>query len=299
MSDLTNSETLVVAPATGGARLVVETFVDSFDSVTKVLPASSIYWGEKGGDYFLANETTPLPASVFASGVPLATAVAAPGSSDPGLVVRVAGEMTVDQGSPAVVGDSWPVKITNGTDSATITTVSAKKCLDVNVAGGAGVQYAEDAAHASGDSGTVSLVVRRDTPSSLAGTDGDYSVIQVNALGSARVTADAYGLGFLNSAVTNSLVLVVGSQAKTSLILVENTGGSKCYFQVFDAASTGAVTLGTTVPKWSFPVPAGSIYEMQIPLGFTSGVVIAATATFGGSGAPSAAVLVNVAYALK
>ena len=33
---------------------------------------------------------------------------------------------------------------------------------------------AEDAAHASGDTGVMSLGVRKDTPTALAGADGDY-----------------------------------------------------------------------------------------------------------------------------
>lgn len=44
----------------------------------------------------------------------------------------------------------------------------------------AGLAKAEDAAHSSGDTGVMSLAVRNDTLSALAGTDGDYSPLQVN-----------------------------------------------------------------------------------------------------------------------
>lgn len=46
---------------------------------------------------------------------------------------------------------------------------------------------AEDAAHASGDVGVMSLAVRRDAPASSAGTDGDYSPLAVDSIGRLRV----------------------------------------------------------------------------------------------------------------
>lgn len=48
---------------------------------------------------------------------------------------------------------------------------------------GGGTQYQEDAAHASGDTGTLALAVRRDTAAVGSGTDGDYSTLSVNANG--------------------------------------------------------------------------------------------------------------------
>jgi hypothetical protein len=49
---------------------------------------------------------------------------------------------------------------------------------------------AEDTAHSSGDVGVMSLAVRNDTLATLAGSDGDYAPIQVNADGAVYV-ADA------------------------------------------------------------------------------------------------------------
>lgn len=45
----------------------------------------------------------------------------------------------------------------------------------------------EDAAHSTGDTGFMSLAVRRDADTSLVGTDGDYAPLQVNASGSLKV----------------------------------------------------------------------------------------------------------------
>ena len=48
-------------------------------------------------------------------------------------------------------------------------------------------EYAEDAAHASGDKGIMALAVRKDAETALAGTDGDYTPLQTDAFGSLRV----------------------------------------------------------------------------------------------------------------
>lgn len=47
----------------------------------------------------------------------------------------------------------------------------------------------EDAAHASGDVGVMSLAVRNDAATSLVSADGDYAPLQVNAIGELRVAA--------------------------------------------------------------------------------------------------------------
>lgn len=45
------------------------------------------------------------------------------------------------------------------------------------------VNKAEDAAHSSGDKGVMALVVRKDTAAALAGADGDYAPLEVDASG--------------------------------------------------------------------------------------------------------------------
>lgn len=46
-----------------------------------------------------------------------------------------------------------------------------------------GIGKAEDAAHASGDVGVMSLAVRTDAATARAGTDGDYAPIEVDSIG--------------------------------------------------------------------------------------------------------------------
>jgi hypothetical protein len=53
----------------------------------------------------------------------------------------------------------------------------------------------EDAEHSSGDPGVQALAVRRDSGSSLAGADGDYAPLQLDASGNLRVNVAAGGAG--------------------------------------------------------------------------------------------------------
>jgi hypothetical protein len=67
--------------------------------------------------------------------------------------------------------------------------------------GAANLGKAEDAAHASGDVGVMVLVVRKDAAGALAGTDGDYAPLQVDASGNLRI-ALATQLDSTNDSVT-------------------------------------------------------------------------------------------------
>lgn len=60
------------------------------------------------------------------------------------------------------------------------------------------VVLAEDAAHGSGDKGVMSLAVRKDSGTAIAGTDGDYSPLQVDSSGNLRVNI-ATGVTVTNS----------------------------------------------------------------------------------------------------
>lgn len=53
------------------------------------------------------------------------------------------------------------------------------------------IVLAEDAAHVSGDPGVQALAVRKDTGAAIAGTDGDYSPLQVDSSGNLRVNIAA------------------------------------------------------------------------------------------------------------
>lgn len=82
--------------------------------------------------------------------------------------------------------------------------------------GGGGTQYTEDSAHASGDTGTLSLAVRRDANTSLVDTTGDYAPLQVDASGNLKV-AIISGAGSGGTAMTDDSAFTPASSSVTPM----------------------------------------------------------------------------------
>lgn len=311
MSDLVASEYIVAAPASGGALIVVESFVDSSDSLTKTLPVSALMWGVKGGDYFLANETTPLPSALFADGVALETATAEPGSSDVGLVVRVAG--AVAQGDPALIAGAWMTKLTNGTVAATLTTVSAKNCLDVNVVGGGGggTSMVDDAAFTvgttsvtvaggvymatrdavnDGDGGAIAMTINRAAFVSMETPLGDSvlndtwnSVVKSDAFPTA--TAGTISTGATTSVACSGLgsvsVALTGTTSSLTFDFeVSNDGGTewatvyavKRNTNTFDAGPSG-LSMSSETLMWQVDVKGMTHFRLNVAISASDTVV--------------------------
>jgi len=76
---------------------------------------------------------------------------------------------------------------------------------------------AEDAAHVSGDAGIQSLAVRNDSDTSLAGTTGDYTPLQVDANGYLKVNIKA-GAGSGGTASTDDAAFTAGSGSGTPIM---------------------------------------------------------------------------------
>jgi hypothetical protein len=92
-------------------------------------------------------------------------------------VSSLSGVVNVRPASPAAA-DYLPVRLTDGTSFYSATGGGG---------GAGGQQYAEDAAHASGDLGTLALAVRQDTAAGTAGSDGDYAALIVDSSGRLHV----------------------------------------------------------------------------------------------------------------
>jgi hypothetical protein len=76
---------------------------------------------------------------------------------------------------------------------------------------------AEDAAHVSGDAGIQSLAVRNDSDTSLAGTTGDYTPLQVDSNGYLKVNIKA-GAGSGGTASTDDAAFTAGSGSGTPMM---------------------------------------------------------------------------------
>lgn len=100
------------------------------------------------------------------------------------------------------------------------------------------------------------------------------------------------------NALTNT-VLPVGpdpGMVNVSLITFYNPAAAASWLQMFDAAMPNDVTLGTTLPTLSIPLPTTGAQAIPFPQGcqFLNGLQIAATTTATGSSAPATAVEVNL-----
>ncbi len=80
--------------------------------------------------------------------------------------------------------------------------------------GGGGTQYQEDTAHTTGDTGTLSLAVRRDANTTLVDATGDYAPLQVDASGGLKVSIIA-GAGSGGTASTDDAAFTVASGSGT------------------------------------------------------------------------------------
>lgn len=224
-----------------------------------------------------------------------ADGLAAPlGNSNPIPVSDAGGSLTVDNAgittiAGAVSGTEMQVDIVSGnvTNAGTFAVqvdgaaLTALQLIDNLV-------LAEDAVHGTGDPGVQALAVRNDTLAALAGTDGDYAPLQVNASGalyaaiSGTVTVDGSGVTqpvsgtvTANLSATDNAVLDVietntsgstshyrnidanaeaeikGSAGTLHWLHAMNLTAAKAYLHLYDATAA-SVTPGTTTPDFTF-----------------------------------------------
>lgn len=100
---------------------------------------------------------------------------------------------------------------------------------------------AEDAAHASGDTGVMALAVRNDAAAtSLSGTDGDYTPVAVDAKGRQFVVERGATIDSTSVSVTTSNTAVVAAATDRRSVTVQNLGTDYVYLgKTGVAANTG------------------------------------------------------------
>jgi hypothetical protein len=99
----------------------------------------------------------------------------------------------------------------------------------------------------------------------------------------------------LENALSTTVQTVVGSAAKLMSYYCYNPNATVAYVQIFDIS--GAVTLGTSVPKWSIAIPATSAANISgLNLAFANAIKVAATTTATGLTAPGTALDCNFGY---
>ncbi len=94
------------------------------------------------------------------------------------------------------------------------------------------------------------------------------------------------------TALSSTKTQVKASAGTVGGYIINNPNASTVWVQVFDVAS-GSITVGSTSPTWTIPVPAGSTANLEMTCGVNhaTAINIAATTTATGSGAPSPSAL--------
>ncbi len=147
--------------------------------------------------------------------------------------------------------------------------------------------------------GVLGVTRRRDSPQSGASVDGHASELTTDINGKLWVNASVSGGttslaaastgGYSASRVSGGLSTVVTTvqaslQSKLGGYILGNPNSTNAYVQIFNVATSGAVTLGTTVPKVSVFLPpfGGANIEMSVGIDFSAGIQVAATTTEAG-----------------
>jgi hypothetical protein len=144
--------------------------------------------------------------------------------------VTGSGVFNVRPASPAA-GDYLPVRLTDGTAFYSATGGGG---------GGGGQQYNEDAAHTSGDLGSIALAVRKDIAAQLAGTDGDYSVLLTDASG--RLHVNVGNTVAVSGPLTDAQLRATAVPVSLATVAVTNAGTFAV--QVSAALPAGTNTVG-------------------------------------------------------
>lgn len=164
--------------------------------------------------------------------------------------------------------------------------------------------YAEDAAHSAGETLTGNGVRRIDTAATSAGTSGDWATMDASAEGALWVTSTpttTSGCSIFRSIDLDETEEEVKATAGNIYgYYVFNAAASVAYLKFYNATAAN-VTVGTTTPVATFPVPAGSAANVSFayPIGFSTAICAAVTTGLADNdtGAPAAnAFIANILF---
>jgi hypothetical protein len=137
-----------------------------------------------------------------------------------------------------------------------------------------GALYARISTTTAITSGTLTFSV---SFSSHAAFSPQNSAVNVTPIASSGVT----NMVSIVTAASNNLTLLKASNAcVTGIFGTGAASGKTCYLKMFNASSTGAVTMGTTVPLLNIGIahPHSASFDCSLGLRFGTGLVVAITA---------------------
>lgn len=156
------------------------------------------------------------------------------------------------------------------------------------------------------DAGTQRIVIATDQPQLTNPVPVSLAALPTgtNSIGDVNLTAEARGgfTPFRLSGLTGSLS-VSSSLGKFGGCVVINLNSAPAYMQVFDSSAASNVSLGSTAPTFSIPIPANAtaangaaiVVPFDVGLKISNGIKVAATTTENG-GATVATALTGLIY---
>jgi len=152
---------------------------------------------------------------------------------------------------------------------------------------------AEDAAHASGDTGVFALAVRTDTPATTSSGTGDYDALHTGAEGGLQVSQIATArTGMLrariaSAASTNATSVKASAGVIWGIHLFNNTAVKK-FFKLHNSAT--APTVGSTAVTETIIIPAdGGVIMTNVGDEYSTGIAYSITNAVGDADATAVA----------
>lgn len=262
-----------------------------------------------GGGYQFVDSGTPKPLTLVNGSVPVVnpdgTNIAGGGSGGGAVTIADGADATQGAVADAVVaaGATGTVsaklrRLTTDLDSVKTNTSNIPAKGQTTMANSQPVAIASDQS-AVPVSGTFWQATQPVSGTVAATQSGTWTVQPGNTANTIPwLVSQATATPVLKNGLTNSASSVVSSTAAVlSSYYVYNPNSSVAYVQIFDVATAGGVTVGTTTPKWSIGIPATSAANLtNMHLSFANGVQVAATTSATGSTAPSTALDCNFGY---
>lgn len=186
-------------------------------------------------------------------------------------------------GGDATQGAIADAAVTNPASSASVIAL-LKGILTATRLSAAGLLKAEDAAHASGDSGVLALGVRNDSRTTLAGTDGDYIAPSYGTAGNGMVsvvptTLSAWSPTSYNAHAAASGV-IKASAGKLFRLTFMNDNAAVRYLMLHNTATVPA---DATAPLFAYRLAAGQSATIdfgEMGFYFSTGISWSLSSTF-------------------
>lgn len=120
-----------------------------------------------------------------------------------------------------------------------------------------------------------------------------------NGITAVAATIGGFTPGRVSGGLTTTVTSIKSSaQGKLAKLIVGNPNNTNAFVQVFNVATAGAVTLGSTAPVQSYFIPpfSGMVFAYGEGDDYSAGIQIAATTTEAGSSALTTPLTVNYSF---